>query len=129
MKSLKREDGFTFVETLAAMLFIAIVIPVAVRGVILANRAGMVAERKRVAIQLADTRLNEIVIDEEWIDGTQSGDFGDDWPEYTWVLEDDAWEEDTMRLLTVTVTYVVQGIEYEVRVSTLVEEPSDEETM
>ena len=62
--------GFTLAETLAAMLFMAIVIPVAVRGVMLANRAGVVAERKRVAAELADRLLVETIVTQQWMDGS-----------------------------------------------------------
>jgi hypothetical protein len=40
-------------------------------------------------------------------------------------MADEAWEEDTMRLLTVTVFYTVQQREYSVRLSTLVEETEE----
>ena len=117
--------GFTFVETLAAMFFMAIVIPVAVRGVMLANRAGIVAERTRVAAQLADSLLTEMVVTEGWRDAEQEGDFGEEWSGYRWVLEDDAWDEDTMRVLSVEVLFEVQDAEYRVRLSTLVEETNE----
>jgi hypothetical protein len=117
--------GFTFVETLAAMLFMAIVIPVAVRGVMLANRAGIVAERTRVAAQLADSLLTETVVTEGWRDGEQEGDFGEEWSGYRWVLKDGAWDEDTMRVISVEVLFEVQDAEYAVRLSTLVEETDE----
>ena len=117
--------GFTFVETLAAMLFMAIVIPVAVRGVMLANRAGIVAERTRVAAQLADSLLTETVVTEGWRDGDQEGDFGEEWSGYRWVLKDGAWDEDTMRVVSVEVLFEVQDAEYKVRLSTLVEETDE----
>jgi hypothetical protein len=117
--------GFTFVETLAAMLFMAIVIPVAVRGVMLANRAGIVAERTRVASQLADSLLTETVVTEGWRDGDQEGDFGEEWSGYRWVLKDGAWDEDTMRVVSVEVLFEVQDAEYRVRLSTLVEETDE----
>ncbi len=117
--------GFTFVETLAAMLFMAIVIPVAVRGVMLANRAGIVAERTRVAAQLGDSLLTETVVTEGWRDGDQEGDFGEEWSGYRWVLEDGAWDEDTMRVISVEVLFEVQDAEYAVRLSTLVEETDE----
>jgi len=117
--------GFTFVETLAAMLFMAIVIPVAVRGVMLANRAGIVAERTRVAAQLADSLLSETVVTEGWRDGDQEGDFGEEWSGYRWVLKDGAWDEDTMRVISVEVLFEVQDAEYAVRLSTLVEETDE----
>ncbi len=128
MISTTRKDsrGFTLVETLAAMLFMAIVIPVAVRGVMLANRAGVVAERTRVAAQLADTLLTETVVTESWRYGAQEGDFEEEWPGYRWILDTEAWEEDAMRLVRVEVLYDVQDREYSVRLSTLAEEEQEE---
>jgi type II secretory pathway pseudopilin PulG len=117
--------GFTFVETLAAMLFMAIVIPVAVRGVVLANRAGIVAERTGVAAQLADSLLTEMVVTEGWRDGDQEGDFGEEWSGYRWILEDDGWDKDTMRVISVEVLFNVQETERRVRLSTLVEETDE----
>jgi len=117
--------GFTFVETLAAMLFMAIVIPVAVRGVILANRAGVVAERKRVAVELADLLLTETIVTEGWLDEEQEGDFGDDMPGYRWTLDNEAWDVDTMQVVSVEVLFTVQEQEYSVRLSTLVEETDE----
>jgi type II secretory pathway pseudopilin PulG len=119
--------GFTLAEVLAAMLFMAIVIPVAVQGLMIANRAGVVAERKSVAARLADSLLTEMVLADAWQDAEDDGDFGEDYPDYAWKLTSDAWEEDTMLLLTVEVFYAAQGRQYSVRVSTLVEEVSDDD--
>lgn len=123
---LKREPGFTLIEVLTAMLFMAVVIPVAVRAMTISNRSGIVAERKRVAMRLADTILTESVLTESWRDGEVQGDFEGEWPGYSWVIEDDVWEEDTMRVITAEVFFEVQGREYSVRISTLVEEESDD---
>src|SRR6266478_1208185 len=51
--------AFTLAEVLAALAFMAIVIPVAVNGLRVANRAGQVGERKAVAARIADRVLNE----------------------------------------------------------------------
>ena len=75
---LNRKRGFTFIEVLVAMLFMAIVIPVAVRALTVSNRAGVVAERKRVAMRLADTVLTESVITDSWRDGEVEGHDGVD---------------------------------------------------
>ena len=61
--------AFTFAEVLAAMVFVAIVIPVAVKGLSIANRAGSVAQHKRIAMELGDSILTELVMTEDWADG------------------------------------------------------------
>src|SRR6478735_6417980 len=56
------QAGFTLAEVLAALLFMAIVIPVAVQGLRIASRAGSLSERKAIAARLADSKLNELVV-------------------------------------------------------------------
>ena len=70
MRNNSHRRAFTFAEILVAMVFVAIVIPVAVEGVLIANRAGTVAERKRVAARLADRLLAELVLTGEWADAS-----------------------------------------------------------
>lgn len=120
--------GFTFVEILAAMLFMAIIIPVVIRGITIANRTGIAAERKRLAAEMADRKLTEILLDESWRNGNQEGTFDDpdedeeaSYP-FRWTLETNAWDTDTMRLITVNVFYTVQDREYSVKLSTLAPE-------
>ncbi len=69
--------------------------------------------------------MTETVVTEGWRDGDQEGDFGEEWSGYRWVLEDGAWDEDTMRVVSVEVLFEVQGAEYAVRLSTLVEETDE----
>jgi type II secretory pathway pseudopilin PulG len=114
--------GFTFVEVLAAMLFMAILVPIIVQGLVIANRAGVVAERKRIASQLADRMLADMMITGDWRNGEQEGDFGEEWPDYSFILETQAWDLDTMRMVTLQVLYHVQGKEYTVSLSTLAPE-------
>lgn len=114
--------GFTFAEVLAAMFFLAILVPVIVEGLSLSNRAGVVAERTALALRLADNQLNELLLDDQWAYAEQRGDFGDDWPGYEWTLSKLSWDEDTMVELTLEVVFSVQGREHRVRLSTLVDE-------
>ncbi len=118
--------GFTFAELLATMLFVAIVVPVVVQGMTLANKAGVIADRKRIAGELADNLLTEWIATDEWREGQRSGDFGESWPEYRWVMADSEWEKDSeMRVLAVEVFFTAQGKEYSVMLTTLVEDSED----
>lgn len=115
--------GFTFAEILAAMLFMAIVIPVTIRGVSLANRMGVVAERKRIAAELASLKLNEVFLDDSWRDGSKEGNYDDtgdvSLSQYRWTLEITPWTDDVMRLIVVKVFYKVQNVEYSVSLGTI----------
>ena len=114
--------GFTLAEVLAALLFMAIVIPVALQGVRVASRAGSVAERKTVAARLAERKLNELIVTGQWQSSAAQGTMQEGWQTYDWELESESWAEDgAMRVLTVRVTALVQGEKYDVRISTLVD--------
>src|ERR1017187_6420563 len=121
--SRRLQAGFTLVEMLAAMLFMAIVIPVALQGMRIASRAGAVAGRKGVAVQLAESKLNELIVTGQWHNSGQGGACGPQWPGYQWNVKNEAWSGDTslnsLRLITVEVTYPVQSQNYNVHLSTV----------
>ena len=117
-----RQAGFTLAEVLAALLFMAIVIPVAVQGLRIASRAGTVSERKAVAAWLADSKLNELIVTGQWQSSAQKGTIDEGWQRYSWTLQLEPWAEDgAMRLVTVRASVPVQGQDYDVQVSTLVD--------
>jgi type II secretory pathway pseudopilin PulG len=114
--------GFTLAEVLAALLFMAIVIPVAVQGLRIASRAGSVSERKAVGTRLAERKLNELIVTGQWQSAAQKGTIYEGLQSYTWQLQSEPWAEDgAMRLITVHVNVPVQGQDYDVHVSTLVD--------
>jgi len=112
--------GFTFAELLAAMLFLAILVPVVVEGLTLANRAAVRAERSQVALQLAEKRLQELLLEEQWRSAETGGEWSEEWPGYRWELERGPWSQDDMMELTVRVHFSVQGLEHGVELTTLV---------
>lgn len=113
--------GFTLAEVLAALVFMAIVIPVAVQGLRVASQAGQVAERKVVAARIADRMLNELLVTGQWQASNQSGRLFEGVHEYSWRAETQPRELGVLRLLEVEVLYSVQGQLYDVRLSTLVD--------
>jgi type II secretory pathway pseudopilin PulG len=114
-------NAFTLVELLAAMAFMAIVIPVAIDGLRIANRAGQVGQRKAMAARVADRVLNEYVVMSSSRGAAQRGTVNEGPFEFQWNIKVDNWREDTMRQVTCDVTYPVQGQSYHVTMSTLVE--------
>jgi len=106
------------------MVFMAIVIPVAMQGLQISSRAGVVAERKSMAVQLADRLLNEQVITGTWTQTGQRGTLRMNGIDFQWRIVNELWRETGLRLISVEVTYLAQSREYRVNVSTLMKENS-----
>jgi Tfp pilus assembly protein PilV len=127
-RSRRRPGGFTFVEVLAALLFLAIVVPAIVEALTLANRASVMAERHAIAGELAENKLAELVVDNNWTNAPgNSGDFGAGSPGYRWQMTTNNWAADTINQMTelaVDVYYTVQGRQYNVHLVTLVAQPT-----
>lgn len=120
-----RRRGFTLIEVLACLLFIAITLPVATNAILTANRLGALAVRTRQAVQQGDAILNQLIATGEWQDGVTSGDFGEEWPDTTWELFVETWAEESVisvTQLTLEVTFYSQDQEHVVELVTLVVE-------
>jgi type II secretory pathway pseudopilin PulG len=113
-------SAFTLAEVLAALLFMAIVIPVAMQGLSIASRAGVVAERKREAARVAESLLNESMVTTNLNQALRTGTVQEGDRQYRWTLRTESWTESTMQLLSAEVVFPVQGQDYSVRLSTLV---------
>ncbi len=109
-------------EILAAMMFMAIAIPVIVQAVTVSNRLGEAAQRKRVATQLADRLLIEKVANQDWQMGSQSGEIIQDGLLYRWQMKTADWTEDSMLEVSMQVSYVIQQQSYTIAMTTLVDE-------
>ena len=117
----KRTDSaFTFVEILAALVFMAILLPALLEGITLSSRSSVIAERGTVATELAQNKLNELTLNNAWSTADAQGDFGTNWPGTRFEFTQSTWETDAMTLLTVKVFFTVQGQERNVSLSTLV---------
>lgn len=112
-------SAFTLAEVLAALMFMAIVIPVAVQGLQISGRAGALAERKREAVRVAERVLNESIVTTNWNKSSLSGTVMEADREYRWTLRTESWSESAMQLLSVEVTFPVQGEDHTVQLNTL----------
>lgn len=120
-KARRLSSGFTLAEVLAALVFMAIVIPVVVECLHVATQASEVAERKAEATRVAERVLNESIVTTNWDQSDQNGTAEDGSRAFDWTLHNEPWNQDPMRLLTVDVKYTVQGRDYSVQLSTLVD--------
>ncbi len=121
-------SAFTLAEVMAALVFMAIVIPVALQGLSIASRAGEVAARKSEAALVAERVLNENIVTTNWMQTSQSGTIRQGVRDFRWTLHNDSWSFDPnltdMRQLTVDVVFVAQGKDYTLHLATLASMPS-----
>ena len=115
----KNRAAFTLAEVLAALLFLAIVIPVAVEALHVSSLAGEVAARKSAAARVADRILNENIVTTNWNHGTQTGTAVEGSQDFQWTLTTETWPQDTMQLVTAEVKFSAQGRDFSVKLSTL----------
>lgn len=148
----KARAAFTLAEVLAALLFMAIVIPVAIEALRVASLAGTVAERKAQASRIAESVLNETLILSNAVLTAQSGTIEEGTREFRYNVRSEPWSQHltnqvpqratqssrvlasqpqpdpmavsqiAMNLVTVEVLYTVQGREYSVTLDTLLEQ-------
>ena len=102
----------------------AIVIPTAIHGTQIASRAGIAAQRKSVALRLADGLLEQLIVENSWASSSQNGSFGEGTEGYQWKISSEGWGNGDLSLVSVEVSYLVQGRTYSVTLSTLA--PPDE---
>jgi hypothetical protein len=121
--------AFTLAEVMAALLFLAIVIPVAVEAISTASLAGEVAARKGAAVRVADRILNESLVTTNWM-SSQNGTTSEGTLDFQWTLTSQSWPQDSaMQLVTAEVKYLAQGKDYSVKLSTLASQPGTMSTM
>jgi len=112
--------GFTLIEVLAALMFMAIVLPVAVDGLRVANLAGQVAVHKNTAARVGERVMHELQLTGQLQGGSQSGVVLEGEREYQWTVFTSPWAADTMSQVTLRVIFQVQGRDYDVQLSTLI---------
>ena len=111
--------GFTLVEVLASLALVAVILPVAMKGVSLGIGAADLARDRIEAAGLAVATLNALLADGSWQGGDQSGDLGAERPGWEWALTVEDWSGTTVRQVEVTVTWTSRGRERSVALVTL----------
>ncbi len=118
--------AFTLAEVLAALVFMAILIPVAMEGLSIASRVGETGARKAEAALVAERVLAENIVLTNWSQAVQTGISRQGRVDYQWTIRSDPWTVDlnqsAMRQVTVEVAFKVQGTDQKVRLSTLVDQ-------
>jgi type II secretion system protein I len=117
---MKRRRGITLVEVLATLTIIAIVLPVVMKGIALATTLAGQTRQRSEATSLAESKMNELIVSGDWQSGQLSGDFGTDWPGYTWHADVAAWDEADLNELHVAVLWTSRSVQRQIVLTTLV---------
>jgi len=116
----RRSTGFTFVELLATIVLIAIIMPVAMRTISLCTRLAGLSRRQIEAASLARMKLTELTASQDWQTGARAGDFGSDWPAYRWTADVSNWTDSIVSQIDLTVHWQSQGLDRTMTLTTLV---------
>lgn len=116
----RAERAFTLVELLACLAVVAIVLPVAMGAISVATRTSGLARQQLEAANLAQSKLNELVVTSAWQGSELAGDFGADWPDYRWSAQVAEYDASTLQQLTLRVTWTTRGKDQSVALTTLV---------
>src|SRR5688500_7916809 len=88
------QGAFTLADVLAALLFMAILIPVTMHGVSVASRAGILGQRKATAMRIAERVLDEQILSGQMATATPYGSIVEGDTNYAWTMKSDPWPED-----------------------------------
>lgn len=123
MKMMSRQSaGFTLMEVLAAMALLAFILPAVMKGISIATVLASDSTRKITAAELAENRLAEVLLLEEWKDGSARGDFGDEYPGYRWTMTTSDWNEVGLKQIELSVAWTQRGYDKEFLLTTLMYE-------
>jgi prepilin-type N-terminal cleavage/methylation domain-containing protein len=116
----KHPGGFTFIELLATVVLIGLIMPVAMHSIGLCTRMAGLSRKQVEAASLAKMKLTELTVTGDWQNGNQKGDFGTDWPGYQWSAMLTNWTDTSVRQLDLTVSWQLAGSQRKLTLSTLV---------
>ena len=116
--------GFTLIEILAALLLIGLVLPAVMKGVSIISILASDSDHRYEALDLAETKLAEVLLEESWQgSSSQSGQFddeNDEYEDYEWVMDVSDWDQADVKQVDIFVYWQQRNRQREIRLSTLV---------
>ena len=113
--------GFTLIEILAALLLIGLVLPAVMKGISIVSILASDSEHRYEALDLAETKLAEVLLEESWqSSSSQTGRFDDEFEGYQWVMDVSDWTQSGVKQVDVFVYWQQRNRQREIQLSTLV---------
>jgi general secretion pathway protein I len=102
---MNRINGFTLIEVLIAMVMVVVGMVLLSQAFSAGLRAVSVADRSSQAQLLAEQKISELEVLSFSSLQSDSGDFGDEYPGYTWQTEVSGTDWDNMKKVILTVSW------------------------
>ena len=116
--------AFTLIEVLASLALVAIILPVAMKGISTAIQAAALARQRTEAASLAAATMAELIATGDLQDASAQGEY-EDYPNYRWTADIAEWDGSTVQQLEVSVLWTARGQERAVTLDTLVFTPEN----
>ena len=100
------------------MMLLAVILPAVMRGASIALAAASSARHRTEAANLAEAKLNELIVTNQWSAG-QSGDFSPQHPEYHWSVQTAGSRDYGVSDVQCTVTWNEGGVQRQFVLATL----------
>lgn len=108
------------VEVLASLMLVAIVLPVAMRGVTQSAQSSSLAADRIEATMLAERQMQQLLASQTYDLGSDEAEF-DDFPRYHWKSGVNDWGDGAaLRQVSLTVQWTSAGRERQLTLNTLV---------
>jgi len=105
--------GFTLLEAIVSVAIMAIGLVAVIEAYGAAMRLSLQDEYLSTGTFLARGKMEEVLKETAIAPGEDDGDFGEEFPDYSWTVEIADSEIEGLEIVTVTVTWNVAGVEDE----------------
>ncbi|ARN57545.1 type II secretion system protein [Sedimentisphaera salicampi] len=118
--------AFTLIEVLAAVVLVGIILPAAVSGISMAVRVASNSAKIQRAGILAENRLAEIRLEENWTKSQQTGDFEEEgFKDFRWLMRAEDWTDPSLLEVSITVYWGEDIQRDSIELTTLVKQETD----
>ena len=107
-------------EILAALLLIGLILPAAMKGVSLVSMLASDSTHKYEALDLAETKLAEILLQEDWKSSNATGSFEEPYNQYDWMMSASDWTTEGIKQVDLIIYWEQRNRQRNIVLSTLV---------